>query len=176
MSLQYCFVYFYDKLGDSEYVRSVNQSDYFTPGSRYTSRSADAVTARASLPASPGIGHEMWSYKNVQKVVTSPDHPMHAFVQLCVEQGVMAPDGDSKDAFMRMAREAVLRASRRDELTFEEIFQTKPRGGRRQDSLRPVRAMSLTEIETLKMTKSEEELQFYSSVVDNIVRRQIIHS
>lgn len=135
-------------------------------------------TTREIPPISPGVTGSLWTYKNVEEVVTSPDHPMHPFVQLCVEQGVMAPDGYPSNMFTVMAHEAVAKAARRDELAFEEIFQANSRKPRRQDSLRPVRAMSVSEIQKLKNIYADDpqKLQFYCLVTDNIVRRQIIHS
>ena len=91
----------------------------------------------------------------------------------------MAPDGYPSNMFTIMAHEAVAKAARWDELTFEEICQARSlRKRRSQDSLRPVRAMSFSEIQkiTEHYVDDPEKLRFYCLVIDSIVRRQIVHS
>ena len=171
---QYSYVYFYDDLGRAQYIKEV-QTEYFTPGSKFIGR--DPVTRRKTLAPPPTFVHEMWTYHEVYQVLTNSNHCMHIFVQLCIEQGIMAPADHPDDAFLRMIRAAMVKAERQDELLFERISQTAFPKRRSLDSLRPIRAMSSDKklIEEVANQSSSEQ-RFYSLLVDNIVRRQIIHS
>lgn len=122
----------------------------------------------------------MWNIQKVQDMVTDPNHPMYAFVQLCVEQEIVAPeDVGVDDMFMHMGCEAISRY-RKHQLSYEvEIFHVKSRRvTRREDSLRPADAMSIEDIERLNANPRFDfaEKRLCCSIIDNIVRRQILHS
>ncbi|GJE91176.1 hypothetical protein PsYK624_073250 [Phanerochaete sordida] len=176
----YRYIYFNEKLGTCKYLRDEARSHegYFTPGSSDAFIRSDGANGPSQdiPPATQVVSREPWVQDDVLEVVTNQDHDMHPFVQLCIEQSVMMPDGEPDDAFSLMAQAAVARVGRKDEIALEEIFQSGSHRPRRQDSLRLARALTEQDITILAQKYSLEQQRLYCRLVDNVVRRQVLHS
>lgn len=196
-------MYFAEDLGKSVYVRDrdrrdVTTSTFFTPGSTYLGqRGASATIIEDHPPDNTARGSSYpWTYSNVHAILMDPHHGIYAFVQSCLELRVMPPDDNyDADTMTKMAAEVSAKALRRQDVSpFERMWQKSPRPFRPESPASlsqwsvfstgtPISAraslpedMSHPELQLPVEMCTPEERYFYCSVVDKVLRRQIIHS
>lgn len=156
---QYRYIYFYDELGTSEYQKAC-RSDCLTPGF--------GRTAQKTWHSGLDPFGRAWTYEEVEQVLTDAQHEMHDIIQLCIDQGVVAREGEPSEVFTAMAREAIAKATRRNTLL--------PYGGFLGLSRRPAPNQVRMKIERIVKSTPAGDLNFYCRLVENIIRRQILHS
>ncbi|GJE91184.1 hypothetical protein PsYK624_073330 [Phanerochaete sordida] len=164
----YYYVYCYDELANSSYLREQMKRypDYIT---------ADFAGHRVKeiWCSSPGSLGTAWTYADIQEIVTNPAHDMHHFLHLCVEQGVMSRDGEPIDVFMKMARQAISKATRRGVLSAHTTSSGSPSHRISSDL---ARTELLARMDRVSRQTPADMLQLCCALVDNIIRRQIVHS
>ena len=172
-------------------MRDEYTSDPFTPGSAFYVYDSQPLRGESGKIQGTNLGPEytsMWTYENILAVLSDIKHPMYTFVQLCVEQSIMAPeDATGKEAFIKMAHEATFKAKRGNKLAIESIYERTSTHPQRRapiyDKSKPGQLCSSYDSSIEQLPRPEkvaeehgEDLPFYIALVDHIVRRQVIHS
>ena len=184
---QYRYVYLYEDLGTSDYIRSRLYQTFFKIGSlsdiskpiaRYAWKRSHSCQLTSSTsyrtPQSQAI-RDMWTASDVRDILTNSENPMHFFAQLCIEHTVMAPADYTGNLFEFMKQEVLrkFKASLSDGKAVH-IWSAK---GQLDDHGSDITALKarICDLDALS-ANAPEKLQLCCMIVDSLLRRHPVHS